>query len=66
MVFTSTLQAREIIEHRNHINVYRVNVKLPYLYTLDLTKILFNKNLSLIVLLFHCVSLAMSHLFVNF
>jgi hypothetical protein len=41
MVFTSTLQAREIIEHRNHINVYRVNVKLPYLYTLDLTKILF-------------------------
>jgi hypothetical protein len=34
------LQAREIIKRRNHFNVYRVHVKLPYLYTLDLTKIL--------------------------
>ena len=34
------LQAREIIKRHNHFNVYRVHVKLPYLYTLDLTKIL--------------------------
>jgi hypothetical protein len=31
------LQAREIIEGHNYINVYQVHVKLSYLYTLDLT-----------------------------
>jgi hypothetical protein len=34
------LQEREIIEHHNHIKVYWVHFRLPYLYTLDLTKIL--------------------------
>jgi hypothetical protein len=33
------LQAREIIERRNHFNLCRVHVKLPYPYALDLTVI---------------------------